>query len=188
MGIFKNRNRITSQQFAVGLWKVCKDLYLDWEGQFYEKDGPISEELPPKSEDRFTPVAREVFIINLWIITSILQEMGYKRKVLDQLHLCYLDFFSQTMSPETRKQYADHMQDLFKERYEQYFDLSSKISSSPSTGLERLSNTMMVNILGVELCHDAFLTYHMALYFTYAHKIALEVISNVDKNAEIIDK
>jgi len=188
MGILKKRSRITSQQFAAGLWKVCKDLYLDWEGDFYEKGEPISEELPPKSEDRFTPVTREVFIINLWIITSILQEMGYKRKVLDQLHLCYLDFFSQSMSPETRKQYAGYMEDPFKERYEQYFDLSSKISSSPSTGLERLSSTMMGNILGIKLCLNSHLTFLMGLYFTSAHKIALEVVSNVDKNAEIIDK
>ncbi len=187
MGFLKKRNQITSQQFAVGLWKVCKDLYLDWERIFYEKDQPISEELPPKSEKyKFTAVAREVFIINLWIITSILQDKGCTRKVLDQVHWCYLDFFAQRMSPETREQYTKDMQALFKERYQQYFDLVSRISSP--TGLQLLGSKMAGNILGIDFCLDAFFTFSMVSYFTYAYETVANVIAKVDKDAEIIDK
>jgi hypothetical protein len=185
-GIFKKRSRISSQQFAEGLWDVCQNLYLDWEERFYEKERPIFEELPPKSEKyRFTAAAREVIIINLWIISSVLKEKGY-RKVQDQLHGCYLDFFSESMSPETRKQYADDMQGLFKERYEQYYGIWNKISSV--NGLYHLHSSMAGNILGEELCLDPRLTLLMGDYFTSAYETAVRVIAKQIKDTEIISE
>jgi len=78
------------------------------------------------------------------------------------------------------------MQALFKERYQQYFDLVSRISSP--TGLQLLGSKMAGNILGIDFCLDAFFTFSMVSYFTYAYETVANVIAKVDKDAEIIDK
>ncbi|OGK41577.1 hypothetical protein A3A74_08140 [Candidatus Roizmanbacteria bacterium RIFCSPLOWO2_01_FULL_35_13] len=117
MPIFNRKKKVTSEELGQGLWLFCKKLSREFYASFSETLEKQGFEL---NEDQKFSLAREIAIMNLWIISKAL---GEDRKALEELHRIYI--FGHENFAETEDQkiaFPIEAKKELHERYKKYYD------------------------------------------------------------------
>lgn len=113
-----SKTRVTSEEMAKGLSMFCKKFSKHLYEDFIPKAQIV---LDIKFDDaQLVTVAREIWMINLWIISKVL---GPDQKTLDELHKIYL--FSHSKMAETehgKDTFPKEAEKILHERYKKYYD------------------------------------------------------------------
>lgn len=109
--------KVTAEEMAKGLSMFCKKFSKG----LYEEFAPKAQVvLNTKFDDaRLVTLAREIWMINLWIIAKVL---GPDHKTLDELHKIYLSSHSNMANTEYGKSsFPREAEKILHERYKKYY-------------------------------------------------------------------
>ncbi|MEK7597282.1 MAG: hypothetical protein AAB441_01400 [Patescibacteria group bacterium] len=113
-----DKTKVTAEEMARGLSMFCKKFSKHLYENFGVKaQGILGVKL---DEAQLVTLAREIWIINLWIISKVLSP---DKKVLGELHKIYLFSQEKTANMEYGKaNFPKEAEKELHERYEKYYD------------------------------------------------------------------
>lgn len=113
-----DKTKVTAEEMAKGLSMFCKKFSKHLYEDFGVKaQGILGIKL---DEAQSVTLAREIWIINLWIISKVLSP---DKKVLDELHKIYLFSYEKMASTEQGKtNFPKEAEKELHDRYKKYYD------------------------------------------------------------------